>query len=143
MKNSQHANEMDYLFKRSMLIIEYIISKNNYNPILSEFKKAIENSYVKNNVKGLRMLSRDINAWANGLPLQDIKELENILAKQLGENLSGDKIMHTVIKRILKDGRINNVEDYRIVYEYLQDIQETDPFYSNIDELELILKNAD
>lgn len=63
-----------------------------------------------------------MNAWAKGLPQKDIKELELLLSKKFGENLSGDKITHTVIKQVLKKGKIENEESYRVIYEYLQDI---------------------
>lgn len=79
-----------------------------------------------------------MNAWAKGSPQKDINELEVLLEERFGENLSGDKITHTVIKLVLKKGKIENKENYRVVYEYLQDISTTDPFYQNKSELETL-----
>ena len=133
-------SELDYLRDRSLLIIDFILNKNVGDSMMQQFKSVIQETYVKGNLKGLKTLSRDMNAWAKGLPQKDIKELELLLAEKFGENLSGDKITHTVIKQVLKKGKIENQENYRVVYEYLQDISATDPFYENIVELETLLE---
>lgn len=132
--------ELKYLRDRTLLIIDFILNKDVGNPIMQQFKSIIQETYAKNNLKGLKTLSRDMNAWAKGLPQKDIKELELMLLETFGENLSGDKITHTVVKQVLKIGKIENKENYRVVYEYLQDISPTDPFYKNIAELETLLE---
>lgn len=133
-------SELEYLRDRSLLIIDFILNKNVGNPMMQQFKSVIQETYVKSNLKGLKILSLDMNAWAKGLPQKDIKELELLLTDKFGENLSGDKITHTVIKQVLKKGKIENEEKYRVVYEHLEDICATDPFYENILELETLLK---
>lgn len=138
--NISTTNELEYLRNRSLLIIDFILSKNVGNPMMHQFKSVIQETYAKSHLKGLKTLSRDMNAWAKGLPQKDIKELELLLAEKFGENLSGDKITHTVIKQALKKGKIESNENYRVVYEYLQDISPTDPFYENTTELENLLE---
>lgn len=133
-------SELEYLRDRSLLIIEFILKKNVGNPIMQKFKSVIKETYNKSNLKGLRMLSRDVNAWAKGMPQNEIKELELILGKKFGENLAGDKITHAVIKEVLIKGNIENEEKYIVVYEYLKDISLTDPFFDKIEELEKLLE---
>ena len=132
--------ELEYLRDRSFLIIDFILNKNVGNPIMQQFKSVIQETYAKSNLKGLKTLSRDINAWAKGLSKKDIKELELLLAEKFGENLSGDKITHYVIKQVLKNGKIESEESYRVIYEYLQDISATDPFYEKKLELKALIK---
>lgn len=132
-------SELEYLRDRSLLIIDFILAKYASNSICEKFKSIIIETFTKGNLKGLRELSRDMNAWAKGLPQKDIKELELLLAEKFGENLSGDNITLKVIEQALKKEEIENVEQYRIVYEYLQDISHTDPFFENIAELESLL----
>lgn len=141
MKNNiSTTNELEYLRDRSLLIIEFLLNKNVGDSMMQQFKSVIQETYAKGNLKGLKTLSRDMNAWAKGLPQKDIKELEMLLAEKFGENLSGDKITHTVIKQALKKRKIESNESYRVVYEYLQDISSTDPFYENTTELENLLE---
>jgi hypothetical protein len=141
MKNNiSNINELEYLRDRSLLIIDFLLNKNVGDSMMQQFKSVIQETYAKGNLKGLKTLSRDMNAWAKGQPQKDIKELEMLLAEKFGENLSGDKITHTVIKQALKKGKIESNENYRVVYEYLQDISPTDPFYENTAELENLLE---
>lgn len=133
--------EIEYLRDRCLEIINFILNKSVVNPMMQQLKSVIQETYDKGNLKGLKTLSRDMNAWAKGLPQKDIEELEVLLLEKFGENLSGDKIVHAVIKKVLKKGKIQNREDYRVVYEYLQDISAADPFYDNITELENLLKS--
>jgi hypothetical protein len=141
MKNKKSTiNELEYLRDRSLMIIDFLLNKNVGDSMMLQFKSVIEETYAKGNLKGLRTLSRDINAWAKGLPQKDIKELGMLLAEKFGENLSGDKTTHTVIKQVLKKGKIESNEKYRVVYEYLQDISPIDPFYKNTAELENLLE---
>lgn len=133
-------SELEYLRDRSLLIIDFILNKNVGNPMMQQFKSVIQETYAKGNLKGLKTLSRDTNAWAKGLPQKDIKELGLLLAEKFDENLSGDKITHAVIKQVLRKGKIESEENYRAIYEYLQDISATDPFYENIVELEALLE---
>ena len=141
MKNNiSNINELEYLRDRCLLIIDFILNKNVDNLIILKFKLVIQETYAKGNLKGLKALSRDINAWARGLPHNDIKVLEILLAEKFGENLSGDKITHAVIKQALKKGKIESNENYRVVYEYLQEISPTDPFYENTAELENLIE---
>lgn len=132
-------NELEYLRDRSLMIIEFIIGKNAGNLMMEQFKSVIQETYAKHNLKGLKILSRDLNAWAKGLPRKDILELEGLLAKRFGENLSGDKITHAIVKQVIKKGGIENEENYRVVFEYLQDITTSDPFYEKANELESLL----
>ena len=143
MKNNSKnttLSELEYLRDRTFLIIDFISNKNGGNLMMQQFKSVIQDTYSKGNLKGLKTLSRDMNAWAKGLPQEDIKELEIMLADKFGENLSGDKITHTLINQAIKKMKIDSSENYRVVYEYLQDISPLDPFYDKIDELEILLK---
>ena len=133
-------SELEYLRDRSFLIIDFISNKNAGDLMLHQFKSVILETYVRANLKGLKTLSRDMNAWAKGLPQKDIKELELLLAEKFGENLSGDKITHTVIKQVLEKEKIESQENYRVVFEYLQDISSTDPFYGSIVKLKPLLE---
>lgn len=137
--NTSNVSELQYLRDRSLLIIDFILNKNVGDPMIHQFKSVIQETYDKGNLRGLRTLSRDINAWAKGLPQKDVKELELLLAKKFEENLSVDKITHAVIKQVLKSGKIESEENYRVVHEYLQDISVTDPFYESIVKLEMLL----
>lgn len=108
--------------------------------MIKQFRTVIQDSYDKSNLKGLKTLSRDMNAWAKSLSEKDMKELEILLEKKFGESLSGDKITRKLIEEILRKGSIENAYEYRVVYDYLQEISDKDPFYEKLLELENLLE---
>ncbi len=139
---NNNSNELEYLHERSLLIINFMLNKGYDNPIMLHFKKVIENTYRKRNLKGLKTLSRDLNAWAKGLPKEDIEELEKMLKDKFDETLSGDKTTHKVVSDILIKEKIDNKNEYRVIHGYLLDISEGDPFFDRIFELEKLLDKA-
>lgn len=136
-------DEIEYFYKRGLFINEFMINIYQDDIFLKNFKNLILKSYENKNVKEVKMLSRDINSWAKGLPQNIINDLEILLNKNFGENLSGDKISIVLIKKILKNNKIDSFENYRIVQEYLNDISSHDYFYRKRDILELLLSNFD
>lgn len=135
----EKKDELEYLNKRSGLIVDFIMSKNPQDHIFQHYKTVIQNTVKKKDLRGMRILARDTNAWAKALPEKDIIELEKKLALEFGETLSGDKIAHKTIEELLARGTIQTEEEYRVVHEYLQDISEGDPFFERISELDSLL----
>ena len=135
----EKKDELEYLNKRSGLIVDFIMSKNPQDHIFQHYKTVIQNTVKKKDLRGMRKLARDTNAWAKALPEKDIIELEKKLALEFGETLSGDKIALKTIEELLARGTIQTEEEYRVVHEYLQDISEGDPFFERISELDSLL----
>ena len=140
---STSIEEMEYLRARSAFIMEFIASKDVGNPLYEQVMQIIQNAFDKKNISGLKSLSRDVNEWASGIPQRDIVELEVLLKEKYGEKLSGDKITLSTLGLIMKRGKIENAEEYRIVHELLNDISTTHPFYQNIGELQSLLVSYD
>ncbi|MBC8125494.1 MAG: hypothetical protein H7X70_07135 [Candidatus Kapabacteria bacterium] len=136
---STSIEEMEYLRARSAFIMEFIASKDVGNPLYEQVMQIIQNAFDKKNMSGLKSLSRDVNEWAGGLPRKDIAELEALLEEKYGEDLSGDKITLATLRLILKRGKIENEEEYRIVHELLNDISTSHPYYQNKVEFEALL----
>ena len=135
----KQKKELEYLKNRSLLIIDYIIDKDS-NPIILQMRETIKIAFEKNDLKGLKEISRDMNAWAKSLSTEDTKELEKLLAGRFREDLTGDQLTLTIIQEIIKKGEIRNEEEYRIMHEYLQDISEKDVFFDKRLKLEKLLK---
>lgn len=136
---NERINELEYLSKRSKLIVDFIISKNPQDPILHQYKTIIENAVKKKDLRGMRIIARDTNAWAKGLSQKEIIELEEKLFSEFKENLSGDKVTHKTIDELLTRGTIQTEDEYRIIHDYLQDLSKGDPFFERISELESLL----
>ena len=139
MKLSTDINELEYLYSRSKIIINFMLHKNLDDPMMHQVNKIIEKTYIKRNLKGMKTLSRDLNAWAKGLTVEDIEELEKQLKDNFEETLSGDKTTHKVISSVLIKEQIENDNEYRVIREYLLDISEGDSFFENVIDMEKLL----
>lgn len=133
-------NDLQYLYDRSLTIACFLLQKNPNAYFIVETKNIVEKTYEAKNIKGMNHLSRDLSAWAKVLPHDEKKELDDILFEKFGERLSGDKIVIETISNILKRNPINNKKEYRIVSEYLNDIDKDDEFYDRVEDLVLIQK---
>lgn len=141
MKNKPDTDvEMGYLLARCLTIVRFMQDNASERQFLDVVEAIVHDTYAKGNLAGMRTLSRDINAMATALPTSLVAELEARLAVEFGDDLSGDINTNRTIMRVLRDGAIVNEDDYRIVYEYLQDVSTTDPFYGRIEDLNEILR---
>jgi|GEM_PF-4621105 len=79
---------------------------------LSAIRKARERS----DLRGLRMVYRDDNEMARGLPLQLRNELDQFLRERFGQGLEkGRRELKKQASAILRRGSIIEAEDYRIL----------------------------
>lgn len=133
-------NDLQYLYDRSFTIISFLLQKNPNAYSLVEMKNIVIKTFESKNLKGMNHISRDLNAWAKVLTYDEKIELENILFEKFGEGLSGDKIVMETIRNILKRNSIKSKTEYRIISEYLNDIDKDDEFYGRIEDLIMIQK---
>lgn len=133
--------KLEYLNDRCQTIINFMLSKSKNDLFLIKFKNILESTYSKSDLKGIKVLSRDINAWAKSLPKDELKELQIILNDRFDENLSGDKENIRNLRTILVKGKICNKNEFRMVSEYLKDISDNDIFFERIQEMEELLYN--
>ncbi|HOZ51157.1 MAG TPA: hypothetical protein PLU17_04830 [Chitinophagaceae bacterium] len=133
--------DIKYLYERSLLIIDFMLIKSNYDSSIMSCKNILENTYKNNNLRDLKTLSSDISAWSKGMPKNEILELKSLLSHNFGEKQIEDKFNISIINKILKEGKISNEEDYRIIFELLNDITPNDKYYKKLIELELIVQN--
>lgn len=132
--------ELLYLRDRCLSIIRFV-RKATGEELMDQLEQIVIETYSKGNMRGMRMVSRDVNAMAKSLQHVDVLELEKMLAQQFGEDLQGDRTTLRTVRKVLERGIIESVESYRTVHEYLQDILPEDPYFARIDELHRLLNS--
>ena len=89
----------------------------------SEFILVIQETFRKQNLRGFRYIFKDTNEWANGLPKSDLDELNELLQRKFGENLLKQSQRNlSKINRIVKKGKINNEDEYRLLLSRVDEI---------------------
>ena len=75
------------MFEQASAIINFMIEKNCGNDALLQFLSIIEETYLLNNLSGMRHLHKDVYEWAAGLPKTQIIELNTLLKNMFGTEI--------------------------------------------------------
>lgn len=128
-------------------IVNFIYSKsNNTDSFITEMHKEIfseetKQKYLKETsaaiyIKGVREVYNDTNEWAKGLLQNDLEELNRILLKKFGKDLS---IHFQKIYKITKRGKIINDDEFRLINEKVDELCQTEPESQEIGKLNKLL----
>lgn len=87
------------------------------NPSLHDYLiRVLYKAYIEQNLVGLRSSINDYNEAARELPPEQFTELNRILNEKFGEDLIHNRKKELAqIRRIVKRGKINNEDEYRLV----------------------------
>lgn len=108
--------------------------------MLSSFKNVIENSYKNKDLKGLRMVRRDLEGGAMDMNQEDRLALDKKLRALGGDGLSSfDKL----VSKVIKNGKIKNEDEYFVVMDTIdrlsQSEQKSEGDKQRIDELNILV----
>ena len=154
--NTEQEGEVLFIKNWSLTIIDFISFKSNLadSPIFEMYKDTFSEETMQRllsqvssarYMKGLKQAFNDINQlanewayeWASG-PAKDLRkiellELNKILLAKFGRTLvDEDKETEGHIKRIIKRGKINNEEEYRII------LAKVDEIYADKSKVDLV-----
>lgn len=121
--NNKKLGELLYLKTRCIIFCEYFYEKygklDMYKNAIQEFEKEFKNQ----NLIVLRHTSKDMNNWLREMPIKDAIELGEILKKELGEDIELiEKKRLKAIDKILKRGKINNLDEYELLHTRVEEI---------------------
>lgn len=87
------------------------------NPSVHDYLiRVLERAYLEQNLVGLRSSINDYNEDARELPSAELEELNGILREKFGEDLVHNRQKDLAkIKRIVKRGKINNEDEFRLL----------------------------
>ncbi len=115
--------ELQYHKDYSLFVINFL-SKNNGQKsdfIFSDMKKVLIKCFKEKNLKALKIISRDIKEWTKCLSRQEEDELNLILESKFNTTQflsSQEKIQEIVKKKV-----IENDDEFSIIIEFLNDIE--------------------
>lgn len=92
-------------------------------------------------LRGLRMITRDLVAVARDLPSSELDALNSVLLLQFGRDLrTADDKERRAVSNILKRGRLRNDEEFRFLKEQLDDQGKADKLeQTDIERIDQIL----
>ena len=114
-----------YLRDRSIFILNYLKKKNPSSIVIDEFISLVSNLYLNKASKELKIISRDISEMGKSLSREDSKELQGLLKLYFNDSLDGDKFHLKIIEDVLISGKIKNLEEYEVVLQVLNNIDDS------------------
>lgn len=100
----------------------------------------IQRARERGDLRGLRMVYRDLNEKFGGLDPQMRDELDRLLRAQFGHGLEkGERALERQARRILKLGRIRRAEDYRVLETRLHVILDDASKLEEVDQINELL----
>lgn len=139
--NQNKLEELTFLKEWNETIVNFFASKPKDNS-LEIFHQIINETFNKSDLKGMRMIYKDLNEGANDLPLIEFNELNQQLSQKFGTDLTecNNKNL-TKIKQIVKKGNINNDEEYRLILNRVEEIYADDNQKEETEILNMLLTN--
>ena len=96
----------------------------------------LNQTYKNQDLKGLKMISRDLTEWGKGLGKEKIALLNTILRSKFGDDLFNT---YRKAKNILVKGKIEKMSEYKMLIEYLEEIYEDKSKEEDINKLNLMV----
>ncbi|MFC2187425.1 hypothetical protein ACFCT7_08915 [Fulvivirgaceae bacterium LMO-SS25] len=119
-------NELYYLKEWCSSVVKFILEQSPVGgDMLMQYDIVINSSYQKQDIRGLRMVAKDVMEWAKGLSESDKSKLDEVLESKFGSGLNGE-IEKKNVAQILKRGKITTEDEYRLLLNRIEEIH-TDP----------------
>ncbi|MFZ6664176.1 hypothetical protein [Peijinzhouia sedimentorum] len=118
--------ELYYLKEWCSSVVKFILEQSPVGgDMLMQYDIVINSSYQKQDIRGLRMVAKDVMEWAKGLSESDKSKLDEVLESKFGSGLNGE-IEKKNVAQILKRGKITTEDEYRLLLNRIEEIH-TDP----------------
>jgi hypothetical protein len=121
MPGTDRDGELAALRERSKTIIRFLDKKVPGSRFLKQLEAVIDAAFQRKDLRGLRLVSRDVVEWATDQSPGIQGELDELLRERLGCGLR-DLNQGRIIARILKRGRVANLDEYELLLHHADDI---------------------
>lgn len=143
-KKSDYSNELEYIKDWCITVINFKLEINEtprevkklYEPLKNDLISNF-NSKDKNIQRGLREAYKSLQEEVGYWPINMKNALNHILYSKFGETIIQDKDKE--IKKVLKRGKINNDDEFRIIDEKVNEICQIDSKSSELEKLNYLL----
>ena len=132
--------ELDRLKEWSTTILDFFVKSSNEQEFLSlleQIPKIISVAYIRQDSRGLKFIANDMADLAKGLKKDQIDELNVMLVEKFGEDIFKTQ---KKARKIVARGEIRNKSEYKLVFDYLEEIYDVNEKQSEIDQVNSVLE---
>jgi hypothetical protein len=130
--------ELSFLKEWILTITDFLLLKYPKAETPTLMRQIVTETFEKSNLRGMRMVYKDMNELSKGLSSIDLEELNRVLKERFGSDLTvySNKGL-AKIQRIIKRGRVNTDDEFRLLSNRVDEIYADD---SKKDEVEVLNK---
>lgn len=134
------SEELEHLKNWSLIIIRYMDEVSGPDSFaFKKFEDAILETYEKENLKGMKVILNDLRQWIKSLPKAHIDVVNQRLKAKFGRDLNTDDSAKK-IRRIIERMGIKNLQEYRLIMDYFDEIYMDDTKKEEIEKVNSILE---
>ena len=133
----------EYIKNRFYVFYDYANKIHGSSFLMESTKTILENAYEKKDIKQLRRLNKELNVWLREMFRPDEKEgLIKILNEKLNEDVNDSDLKRlNKIDKVVKRGKINNIFEYELLLQRVEEIYSDDNKKENVTELNKLLSD--
>jgi hypothetical protein len=114
--SGERQQQLEHLKAWCLAIVRFLRELDTSPSLYSQLEEAIEAAFERGDLRGLKMVSRDLEEWAMGLPSASQRQLNNMLHARFGIELAVIARQRArEVARILKRGAIADEDEYRLL----------------------------
>lgn len=138
-RRSSHTEEPAQLRDWCTAIVRFMASVSAPAPLFREME-AIERAFERRDLRGLRMVARDLAEWASDLSPEHQEQLDGQLLAQLGRGLRGARQdAQNEVSRILRRGQIDTADECRLLMSRADEIYADDSKRAELERINALL----
>jgi hypothetical protein len=121
-QTDDQLRELKRLRDASLIIINFCWQSSDQEVaplIFGNLRNVVNQTYEEGNLRGMRIIFGDMTEMSKGMRKEQIDSLNHILKKEFGVDLYNNK---KKVDAILAKGVIKNRSDYKLVFDYLEEI---------------------
>lgn len=121
-------------------IVRFMASVSDSALLFGEMEEAIERAFERRDLRGLRMVARDLAEWAGDLSPERQEQLDEQLLAQLGRGLrNARQDAQNEISRILRRGQIDTADECRLLMSRADEIYADDSKRAELERINALL----
>jgi hypothetical protein len=107
-------------------------------------EKAVDAALGRSDLRGLKMVRRDLTEWVRGLSGGEVAKLDALLRAQFGEGLTDEaKAQRKEVQNIVRRGCIETDDEYRLLVSYLDEIYRDPSRKEEVEAINALLRDRD
>jgi hypothetical protein len=101
--------------RASSLAIVQFMARVAPSDLFIQIERVIEDAFERRDLRGLRMLSKDVPEWTQALSDNDRRDLDAAVRAEFGPGINDRTDISEPVRLILRQGKISSKDEYRML----------------------------